>query len=871
MRRLGRGLLALVLAAAAVAPAAAQPDEVAALLGQVETALGTGDRAAFLALTAPPADGGGIGGFVDRWFSETTTRAAVHERDRVERDGPDRLRLTVDTLVEADRQGRLATWRLDVDRGPQGWRIVAATTQSVVEGLFRLALDETVQYRAKDLVVSAEDLELRLDDGEVFVATVPAGITVAVLLGRGEMIFSPAPVAEQRQIALLTGEPRLRQRFDGAVIRLNPADQARRLPAGALTPVAVDRRRLERARQLFAEEVPKSFSVDLADLSRETWSLVPSQGDLVAEVRTRKYGTLTYAHDGSDQEDISLFDRQRRRNLSIYASASRLASRGRAYDEDDDAEIDVLDYSVDTTFFPDRFWMEGRTRLRVRVRAFALSAVTIRLSDRLVVRSVVSQEHGRLLYIRVRNQNSLVVNLPDAASRGDEFNLTVVYAGRHEPQGMDRENIEVAPQVQTTELAFAQPEPHYLYSNRSYWYAQPQQSDYATATVRFTVPTPFGVVCSGVPASGSPVHVEAQDGQRRSIFVFTATAPLRYLSCVVSRFGAEDQREVTVGGTTVPLRMRSTARQRSQGRELLSRSADIMAFYGTLVGEVPYPDLSVAVIESQIPGGHAPGHMAIINQPLATSPFVWRDDPASFHHFPDFFLAHELAHQWWGQAVGWENYHEQWLSEGFAQYFAALYAEHRRGPGAFADIMRQMARWSINESDQGPVYLGYRLGHLRGEGRVFRALVYNKAGAVLHMLRRMLGDEAFFRGVRAFYDASRFQKAGTEDVRRAFEDASSLPLEAFFEQWIFGQDVPVVTLKWQVIDQGRRVRVELRQPADSVFVFPATLERQYRDGTTETETVTIGEPVTMLERDLKGPLRRIELNDDRLTPVVVKR
>jgi aminopeptidase N len=317
--------------------------------------------------------------------------------------------------------------------------------------------------------------------------------------------------------------------------------------------------------------------------------------------------------------------------------------------------------------------------------------------------------------------------------------------------------------------------------------------------------------------------------------------------------------------------MRSTARQRSQGRELLSRSADIMAFYGTLVGEVPYPDLSVAVIESQIPGGHAPGHVAIINQPLATSPFVWRDDPASFHHFPDFFLAHELAHQWWGQAVGWENYHEQWLSEGFAQYFAALYAEHRRGPGAFADIVRQMARWSINESDQGPVYLGYRLGHLRGEGRVFRALVYNKAGAVLHMLRRMLGDEAFFRGVRAFYAASRFQKAGTEDVRRAFEEASSQPLEPFFEQWIFGQDVPVVTLKWQVIDQGRRVRVELRQPADSVFVFPATLERRYRDGTADSETVTIDAPVTTLERDLKGPLRRIELNDDRLTPVVVKR
>ena len=133
----------------------------------------------------------------------------------------------------------------------------------------------------------------------------------------------------------------------------------------------------------------------------------------------------------------------------------------------------------------------------------------------------------------------------------------------------------------------------------------------------------------------------------------------------------------------------------------------MMAFYGTLVGEAPYPSLSIAVLESQIPGGHAPGYVAIINQPLPTSPFVWRDDPASFDDFPDFFLAHELAHQWWGQAVGWQNYHEQWLSEGFAQYFAALFAERRRGPGVFGDIVRQLTRWTLAESDQGPVYLGY--------------------------------------------------------------------------------------------------------------------------------------------------------------------
>jgi len=81
------------------------------------------------------------------------------------------------------------------------------------------------------------------------------------------------------------------------------------------------------------------------------------------------------------------------------------------------------------------------------------------------------------------------------------------------------------------------------------------------------------------------------------------------------------------------------------------------------------------MLEHDLPGGHSPGYFAALNQPLPTSPLVWRNDPAAFSSFPDFFLAHELAHQWWGQAVGWKNYHEQWISEGFAQYFSALYAQ----------------------------------------------------------------------------------------------------------------------------------------------------------------------------------------------------
>ena len=275
---------------------------------------------------------------------------------------------------------------------------------------------------------------------------------------------------------------------------------------------------------------------------------------------------------------------------------------------------------------------------------------------------------------------------------------------------------------------------------------------------------------------------------------------MRYLAAVVSRFVKIANRRVALparsdqvagdaaeGGPdchALKLTIEANPRQQERAVALSDRAAELVTFYTSILGDCPYPSFTLAVLENTLPGGHSPAYFAALNQPTPGVSLSWRGDPASFNGFPEFFLAHEIAHQWWGQAVGWKNFHEQWLSEGFAQYFAALYGRERRGDEVFLSIIRQFRRWALSESEEGPVYLGYRLGHIKSDGRIFRALVYNKGAAVLHMLRRLVGDEAFFRSLRRFYTTYRFQKAGTEDLRQVFEAETGRSLERFFEGWI---------------------------------------------------------------------------------------
>ncbi len=899
-----------------------------AFMQAVETAISTMDRARWVELLSPIADRDQSLEFFDAMVPQGITRVVVKERDRSALQGAlpgEGYRLVLEVFLETGNRGRIATWRLDIrrprgdDLGRQPWRILSEDRLASIEGLHRLTLQADKQFTARNLVITAIDFTLRLPAGDVFVAETAEGVTALVLIGDGTMLFEPAPKEERGQLRLFAGTATLETPFSAAFVRLNPFEFEQRVAETTLAAAPIDPRLLRRAQAVFDEDVAKSFNLDLSDLSREVWSLLPQPGDFVTEVRTRRFDALTYARSSGEPEDVSLFQRARRRNIAAYASEQKLASRGRFYDEDDLVDYDITDYDVDAQYFPDREWMEGRTRIKLRVKSHALGVLTLRFADTLNVSSVTSDEFGRLLFLRVRDQNSVLVNLPSPVARDFPLTLTLNYAGRLPRINIQDESTSVSEDAHTTveqgqrntqpdDLPLVPAEPKWLLSNRSYWYPQAQVSDFASARLRITVPADYAVVASGVLEAGSPAAAVAEGsgrGMPRISYTFNSPQPLRYLAMLVSKMTRVDAATVALDivtpaaprtlvavpgdtlaqqiarlqaqafavppvGTrnTLQLAVDANRRQETRSRDTVALGADIVRLYSSLVGDVPYDALTIAMVEDDTPGGHAPGYFAMINNPPPITAHNWRSDPAAFAGFPEFFVAHELAHQWFGQAVGWKNYHEQWLSEGFAQYFAALFARQRRGEEAFRDILRQFRRWSLDESDQGPVYLGYRLGHIKGESRVFRALVYNKGAAVLHMLRRLVGDEAFFRGLKRYYAENRFRKAGTDDLRRAMEAESDRNLERFFERWIYDSAIP--RLRFSTVQDGQELVVRFEQ-AGEVFDVPVTVTVSYADGKTSEHLVVLTEATTEQRLPLTGVVRSVEANQDGGAVAVIER
>ena len=189
-------------------------------------------------------------------------------------------------------------------------------------------------------------------------------------------------------------------------------------------------------------------------------------------------------------------------------------------------------------------------------------------------------------------------------------------------------------------------------------------------------------------------------------------------------------------------------------------------------------------------------------------------------------IAHEIAHQWFGNSASENDWNHVWLSEGFATYFAILYQE-----SVYGDEKRKEEL----ELDRKQIFDYYKKNpspivdpSIKDPMKVLSTNTYQKAGWVLNILRHKLGEEIFWKGIRAYYAKYRNANAMTADFQKVMEEVSGENLESFFKQWIFTKGYPEI--KWDWTYEKGKIKIELEQLQDHhLYNFPLEIEIQ-KDG-----------------------------------------
>ena len=258
-----------------------------------------------------------------------------------------------------------------------------------------------------------------------------------------------------------------------------------------------------------------------------------------------------------------------------------------------------------------------------------------------------------------------------------------------------------------------------------------------------------------------------------------------------------------------------------------AHAGEIVDFFAKTVGAFPYEKL--AHLQTTTRWGGMENSSAI----FYADQFFRRANGIS-----DGLIAHETAHQWFGDAVTEREWAHAWLSEGFATFFAALWNQHAHGEAAYRAELTQIRRQIIAASvaSQRAVIDSIETD----PNRLLNENTYQKGGFVLHMLRTQLGDSAFFGGLRAYFAEHRHGNAMTQDLQRALERSSGRELGWFFDQWLRRPGWAEVLTSWQWDAATRRVTLDVEQGARfGAYRMPLTVDVTSADGTHARVTVAL--------------------------------
>jgi len=499
--------------------------------------------------------------------------------------------------------------------------------------------------------------------------------------------------------------------------------------------------------------------------------------------------------------------------LFLFTLLFSTTARGDEYPRNNG--IDILNYRFEIGLLDDRNTITGKADLTVRFVADQISTFSldfigkkpagadrIKASKGMQVESVF--ESGRALSYFHKN-NRLQIRMDPPPLNGEQRTISITYSG--EPA----DGLIISNNKYNERVFFGDNWP-----NRARHWLPTVDHPYDKASFEFIVCAPCGALIEATDLDNS---------MRRTHFRESAPLPTKVMVIGVARFAVKlmDRRP------DIPIQYWVFPQDKQSAFESFSVTPRIVDFYTNRIGPFSYAKL--ANVQSTTRYGGMENAGAI---------FYYQGSRPGIS-YSESLIAHEIAHQWFGDSISEADWNHIWLSEGFATYFTELYLEHIYGRERLKQDMEIALRKIIKYNKKHPTspLVNNKITNLNA---LLNTNSYQKGAWILHMLRRRLGDEAWWRGIEIYFMAHKNGNAITADFKRAMEKGSGQDLSQFFKQWVFQPGHPQLKGSWSFDPELNSVNVTLNQVQtnNAVFKFKLDLGIYSNDGNMlKMETVDI--------------------------------
>lgn len=430
--------------------------------------------------------------------------------------------------------------------------------------------------------------------------------------------------------------------------------------------------------------------------------------------------------------------------------------------------------------------IQGEATLTVIVRDAGDSTLHLNLKGMTVTQ--VTSDRRTLAF--TPDPDGLLITLPPGRKKGDTLAIAIAY------HGVPQEGLVMAENKFGRRTVFADNWPTYS----RYWFpGVDHPSDKASVEFFLTVPAHYTVVANGRLLAVSA----AAPGMKTWHWQETAPIPTY---CMV--FGAADFQVSHLNTAAgVPLAIYAYREDAAVAGAALGRTAAMVEFFTRRFGPFPYEKLALVQANTRYGGMENAGAIFFAEDSFGEGRNLERT------------AAHEIAHQWFGDAVTPGDWHHLWLSEGFATYGVALFYEHVAGPTGYRAVLQdERAGYLQSVPPNAAPILDTTITDYR---RLLSPNNYAKAAWVLHMLRCLVGEEHFWQGLRRFYAQFRNGTAVSTDLQAVMERVAGTDLGWFFTQWLRQPGHPELQVNWQWHPAAGKVEVQIRQTqAGAAFRLP---------------------------------------------------